>query len=107
MPTRRAPSIRRTAADTALSAPSAPSAVAPAAAQPVLPLPLERPGQPGARRGMPVTASCGGCGHQWIDPDVAHCARCHRTWPDVAGFDAHLRECAARAAPVRTAVGRD
>lgn len=33
--------------------------------------------------------SCGGCPTRWWGLNMAHCARCHRTFSTVTGFDLH------------------
>ena len=38
---------------------------------------------------MRTTHVCHDCGSTWVDPDLCHCAYCHRSFPDTAAFDAH------------------
>jgi hypothetical protein len=44
----------------------------------------------------PVVGSCSGCPQRWDSPSAAHCATCHQTFPDVAGFDDHRAARACR-----------
>lgn len=37
----------------------------------------------------PMLLGCGRCGARWTSLTAAHCARCHETFADSGGFDAH------------------
>lgn len=36
---------------------------------------------------------CRRCDAVWAGKVATHCPKCHRTWPDLAGFDQHRGTC--------------
>jgi hypothetical protein len=44
-------------------------------------------------------AGCSGCPETWRGEDPCHCSRCHRTFIDLAAFEAHRRGVRTRGCP--------